>query len=514
MKSIYKSLSHQLYSGRDPYSPWKGISSFPTEDRYPHTNITLEVIDEVLERSPTSFWLEVGSMYGGSAIKAGSRTKELNLQTEIICIDPFCGDVGMWESSYLLRNSPGSGYGFCFLDQETIRPNILEKFLGNVIKAGLQEMILPIPVTGIVGMRLIERFIEDNIIKEGPGIIYLDSAHELDETYLEMKIAWRILKNGGVLFGDDISWIGVRHDLYKFSDEIGIPFEVRKGGHWILQKPLDYHHIPSPLLDHLENFNRDILLEEDFKEEFKIKKGTINKKKSNKNMKSYADYETDLEIQKYFEPGYSGVCIDIGAGVGTERSNTYYFEKKYWRCLCIEPNPGLYNHMRMYRRLALNIACSNYDKKGVPFQIYDINDGNQEAISSLVVDQRLVESHKGMINKVQEIKVEVKKLDTILSRINLEKIDFVSIDTEGTELEVLMGFDINRWKPRLFIIENNFDEPKFADYLKDFGYKFSQRLGVNDFFVREGKENKEQIEKIEQRVSSPQRQNLDYIFEI
>ena len=272
MESIYKFLSHQLYSGRDPYSPWKGISSFPTEARYPHTNITLEVIDEVLERSPTSFWLEVGSMYGGSAIKAGSRIKELNLPTEIICIDPFCGDVSMWEWTHLLRNSLGSGYGFCFLDQETIRPTILEKFLGNVIEVNLQEMILPIPVTGTVGMRLIERFIEDNKIKEGPGIIYLDSSHELEETYLEMKIAWRILKNGGILFGDDIAWIGVRHDLYKFSDEIGIPFEVRKGGHWILQKPIDSPYISSPILDHLENFNRDISLEEDFKEEFEIKK--------------------------------------------------------------------------------------------------------------------------------------------------------------------------------------------------------------------------------------------------
>ena len=228
------------------------------------------------------------------------------------------------------------------------------------------------------------------------------------------------------------------------------------------------------------------------------------------NEKSYADYETDLEIQKYFDPGYSGVCIDIGAGFGTERSNTYYFEKKYWRCLCIEPNPGLYNHMRMYRRLALNIACSNYDKKGVSFQIYDINDGNQEAISSLVVDKRLVESHKGMINKVEEIKVEVKKLDTVLSRINLEKIDFVSIDTEGTELEVLMGFDINRWKPSLFIIENNFEESKFLDYLRDFGYKFSQRIGVNDFFTR-GEEMKRQKE---QKSDSSLEQNLDYIFEV
>jgi hypothetical protein len=115
-----------------------------------------------------------------------------------------------------------------------------------------------------------------------------------------------------------------------------------------------------------------------------------------------------------------------------------------------------------------------------------------------------------MINKVEEIKVEVKKLDTVLSRINLEKIDFVSIDTEGTELEVLMGFDINRWKPILFIIENNFEESKFLDYLRDFGYKFSQRIGVNDFFTR-GEEMERQEE---QKLDSSREQNLDYIFEV
>ena len=140
--------------------------------------------------------------------------------------------------------------------------------------------------------------------------------------------------------------------------------------------------------------------------------------------------------------------------------------------------------MRMYRRLALNFACSNYDKKNVPFYVYDINDGNQEAISSLSVDQRLVESHKEMINRVEEIKVEARKLDTILSRINIEKIDFISIDTEGTELDVLDGFDISRWMPKLFVIENNFQEPKFSEYLSKFGYEFSERIGVNDFFVR------------------------------
>jgi len=221
-------------------------------------------------------------------------------------------------------------------------------------------------------------------------------------------------------------------------------------------------------------------------------------------MKSYGDYETDLAIQKYFEPGYIGTCIDIGAGVGTERSNTYYFEKNRWTCLCIEPNPDLYRHMRMYRRLALNLACSNYDKKSAPFQVYVVNHDNQEAISSLVVDQRLVESHKEIIDKTYEIQVEVKKLDTILSKINIEKIDFISIDTEGTELDVLQGFDIERWKPKLLVIENNFNDTKLKEYFSKFGYILSERIGVNDFYVNSDESKDFKNKKI----------NLDLIFEI
>ena len=221
-------------------------------------------------------------------------------------------------------------------------------------------------------------------------------------------------------------------------------------------------------------------------------------------MKSYGDYETDLAIQKYFDPEYVGTCIDIGAGLGTDRSNTYYFEKKYWTCLCIEPNPNLYNHMRMYRRLALNLACSNHDKKSAPFHVYVVDQNNQEAISSLVVDQRLVESHKGIINETYKIEVEVKKLDTILSRINIEKIDFLSIDTEGTELEVLQGFDLEKWKPKLLVVENNFNETKIKDYLARFGYILSERIGVNDFYLRSD----------EKPVIENKKIDLDLIFEI
>ena len=95
-------------------------------------------------------------------------------------------------------------------------------------------------------------------------------------------------------------------------------------------------------------------------------------------------------------------------------------------------------------------------------------------------------------------------MDTILSRINIEKIDFLSIDTEGTELDVLRGFDIERWRPKLFVIENNFNESSIKEYLSEFGYVLSERLGVNDFYLDSRKNS----------VLGNKKNNLESIFEI
>ena len=65
------------------------------------------------------------------------------------------------------------------------------------------------------------------------------------------------------------------------------------------------------------------------------------------------------------------------------------------------------------------------------------------------------------------------------------EIDFISIDTENTELDVLKGLDLNKYNVKLLLIENNFDEPFCADYLKQYGYTRIKRIAVNDFFVKQ-----------------------------
>lgn len=214
----------------------------------------------------------------------------------------------------------------------------------------------------------------------------------------------------------------------------------------------------------------------------------------------YAQFQTDLEIKKYFPENYRGTCIEVGAGFGMHLSKTGYFEEMGWKCLCIEPIPDHFRNLRMYRRLCLNLACGKEDIEKSPFTVYRLKDGNQEAISSLKIDPRLVESHQELIETTYQIDVTVRKLDSILKWTNINHIDFISIDTEGNEIEVLEGFDLLAWKVKLLVIENNFSDPHIEEYLSNFGYVLKERHGVNDFF--ELSHNVNPIFKEEEKILS------------
>ena len=56
-------------------------------------------------------------------------------------------------------------------------------------------------------------------------MLFLDSAHEADETFMELQHAWSMLRAGGVLFGDDWSWSSVASDVRRFADGVNIDIE-------------------------------------------------------------------------------------------------------------------------------------------------------------------------------------------------------------------------------------------------------------------------------------------------
>jgi hypothetical protein len=157
-------------------------------------------------------------MLGGSAIRAAEVIKSQAAATEIVCVDPFTGDVNMWAWEQPKKNAKE----WQFLRLERGRPTIYDRFLANVNAAGHADIVLPIAATSIVGIKLLQRLANEKRLSSLPSVIYLDSAHEPDETFLELQNCWALLEPGGVLMGDDWSWDSVRNDVLRFVRTVRI----------------------------------------------------------------------------------------------------------------------------------------------------------------------------------------------------------------------------------------------------------------------------------------------------
>ena len=198
----------------------------------------------------------------------------------------------------------------------------------------------------------------------------------------------------------------------------------------------------------------------------------------------HSQFNDEIIIQSHFPLNYIGNCIEVGLGYGDRGSTTLFFEKKGWKCIGIEANPMLADYSRQYRKNVVNCAVGSENLPSIPFHILQLDWGNESAVSSLKIDERLYEQHKDMIQSTRTIDIELKTLDRIIEDANLfNSIDFISIDTEGTELDVLKGFDLNKWQPKLLMIENNYSDIEVEEYLKQFGYTKSLRHEVNDFYI-------------------------------
>jgi len=200
----------------------------------------------------------------------------------------------------------------------------------------------------------------------------------------------------------------------------------------------------------------------------------------------FGQQETDRVIAGYFPKDYVGNCVEVGVSDGIKGSNTKYFEDHKWGCLCIDPIPEHVELARKVRKSVIQVACGS-ELKHAKFYVFDIGDNNiKSSLSGLQTDNRLLVSHGHLINQCYTITVQVDRLEDILFRRRApKKLDFISIDTEGTELDVLKGMNFNRFDVKLLVVENNFEDPEIEEYLKQFGYKKSERYFVNDFYIKD-----------------------------
>lgn len=169
---------------------------------------------------------------------------------------------------------------------------------------------------------------------------------------------------------------------------------------------------------------------------------------------SHAEYGEDIIVYRILRkcnitnPQY----IEIGIPASLDGSNTRYFYDGHCKGVCIEANPQAYQTLKETRKrdVVMNMGVSGKNNSGKILPFYCIKGSDAlNTFSKRVLDVRLEQGFE--VEKILE--VECKSLDEIFTDLKISSPDFVSIDVEGMELEVLKDFDFNKYQVKVWSIE-------------------------------------------------------------
>jgi len=169
--------------------------------------------------------------------------------------------------------------------------------------------------------------------------------------------------------------------------------------------------------------------------------------------KSYSQDGEDMLLMSLFDgrQDYKGFYIDIGAHDPIRFSNTQYFYEKGWRGINIDATPGSMRRFNELRSEDINIECGVSDKKE-NLLYYSFAEAALNSFDPVLSENRI---NNGWILK-EKIEIPVLSLNDILRKylpVN-QSVDFIDIDVEGMELQILKNFDFDKYAPKYFLLED------------------------------------------------------------
>lgn len=199
--------------------------------------------------------------------------------------------------------------------------------------------------------------------------------------------------------------------------------------------------------------------------------------------------ETEIAL-KYFK-GRKGTMLDIGANTGYFLSNSYDLIKKGWSCICIEPSSAFEDLKKLHKgnkRVKLhNVAIGNTNGKLKFFESGShIQGGTDKALVSTAVEKEM-ERWKDVDFKETEVDVLTFADFMLKNGYDGLKIDYISLDTEGFDWEILKQINLSFWGVEMLCIEWNGDkqlEKDYSIYVQNFGLKEIHRNSENIIYAR------------------------------
>lgn len=218
----------------------------------------------------------------------------------------------------------------------------------------------------------------------------------------------------------------------------------------------------------------------------------------------YGQEGQDSIIHQFFEAKgvKNGKFLDVGSLDGLRFSNTYLLEKSGWSGICVEMHPSYFNMLVENRPNSQCYSCGAADKDKVMEEVslnyrsslsttnFDLEEFYRNSGYAPYYGNRNIKEINGFLNGRH--KVELRTLNSILDENSedFSKIDFVSIDIDGSEIKALPHCDLNKCSPDLLSLEFSIVGDDFVtDYAKQYGFFHSRRIGADILFVKTKEDN-------------------------
>lgn len=185
--------------------------------------------------------------------------------------------------------------------------------------------------------------------------------------------------------------------------------------------------------------------------------------------------ESEL-VWQFFGGRNDGFFLDIGANEPQKGSQTWLLEERGWRGVLIEPQARLCERLRQTRPRS---------------QVFQVACGAPDAPTEMPFFTAESPGHSGLVKNLVDAAttyvgtemVKVMTLDAVLSEAGSPKIDFITMDVEGTQFDVLRGFNLQRHRPKLLLMEDHLHDLKTHRHLVRAGYRLAKRTGLNNWYV-------------------------------
>ena len=211
--------------------------------------------------------------------------------------------------------------------------------------------------------------------------------------------------------------------------------------------------------------------------------------------KSWSQEGEDFVLFKLFDGKDNGFYIDVGAHHPLRFSNTYKFYKLGWRGINIDAMPDSMDQFKNIRPRDINIEKPISDRKQI-LTYYAFNEPAYNSFSKELADKR-IKQENCFIEFTKDI--ETNTLEDILDKYlpSNQLIDFLTIDVEGLDFQVIKSNNFEKYRPNIILIEildSNFydvENSKISNYLKKFDYSIFAKTVNTVFFIENKFHNKQ-----------------------